>query len=63
MPAKRSSTAGAARCWRTRSRNVCSRAGKAPTNFARTLPSPQSDLARELLADPSDFEFLGAAAE
>jgi len=39
------------------------RAGKAPTNFARTLPSPQSDLARELLKDPYDFEFLSAAAD
>jgi predicted nuclease of restriction endonuclease-like (RecB) superfamily len=39
------------------------RAGKAPTNFAQTLPSPQSDLARELLKDPYDFEFLAAAAD
>jgi predicted nuclease of restriction endonuclease-like (RecB) superfamily len=39
------------------------RTGKAPTNFARTLPSPQSDLARELLKDPYDFEFLVAAAD
>jgi predicted nuclease of restriction endonuclease-like (RecB) superfamily len=38
------------------------RAGKAPTNFGRTLASPQSDLARELLKDPYDFEFLTAAA-
>lgn len=28
------------------------RLGKAPTNFARTLPPVQSDLARELLKDP-----------
>ena len=34
------------------------RTGKAPSNFARTLPSPQSDLARELLRDPYDFDFL-----
>jgi predicted nuclease of restriction endonuclease-like (RecB) superfamily len=39
------------------------RAGKAPTNFARTLPSPQSDLAREILKDPYNFEFLAAAAD
>ncbi len=39
------------------------RAGKAPTNFGRTLPSPQSDLARELLKDPYDFEFLAMGAE
>jgi predicted nuclease of restriction endonuclease-like (RecB) superfamily len=34
------------------------RMGKAPTNFSRTLPRPQSDLARELLKDPYDFDFL-----
>lgn len=39
------------------------RAGKAPTNFERTLPSPQSDLARELLKDPDDFDFLAVAAD
>lgn len=39
------------------------RAGNASTNFGRTLPSPQSDLARELLKDPYDFEFLAAAAD
>lgn len=32
------------------------REGKAPSNFALTLPSPQSDLARELLTDPYIFE-------
>lgn len=42
---------------------VIDRVGKAPTNFAQTLPSPQSDLARELLKDPYDFEFLAAAAD
>jgi predicted nuclease of restriction endonuclease-like (RecB) superfamily len=39
------------------------RAGKAPTNFGQTLPSPHSDLARELLKDPYDFEFLVAGAD
>lgn len=39
------------------------RVGKAPTNFAQTLPSPQSDLTRELLKDPYDFEFLAALAD
>lgn len=39
------------------------RAGKAPTNFGRTLPTPQSDLARELLKDPYDFEFLATGAD
>ena len=28
------------------------RQGKAQTNFERTLPAPQSDLARETLKDP-----------
>src|SRR5207249_1030221 len=32
------------------------RIGKAPTNFALTLPSPQSDLAKELLKDPYVFK-------
>jgi predicted nuclease of restriction endonuclease-like (RecB) superfamily len=34
------------------------RQGKAITNFARTLPEPQSDLAREVLKDPYHFDFL-----
>jgi predicted nuclease of restriction endonuclease-like (RecB) superfamily len=34
------------------------RQGKAQTNFERTLPRPQSDLARETLKDPYKFEFL-----
>jgi predicted nuclease of restriction endonuclease-like (RecB) superfamily len=34
------------------------RQGKALTNFATTLPSPQSDLAHELLKDPYNFDFL-----
>ena len=38
------------------------RAGKAATNFQRTLPSPQSELARELLKDPYNFDFLAGAA-
>jgi predicted nuclease of restriction endonuclease-like (RecB) superfamily len=32
------------------------RQGKAPSNFALTLPSPQSGLARELLKDPYIFK-------
>lgn len=31
------------------------------TNFTRTLPAPQSDLARELVKDPYNFEFLAIA--
>jgi predicted nuclease of restriction endonuclease-like (RecB) superfamily len=34
------------------------RQGKALTNFDRTLPAPQSDLARSLLKDPYAFDFL-----
>ena len=39
------------------------RQGKAQTNFERTLPKPQSDLARETLKDPYKFEFLTLAEE
>ncbi|MEX2609163.1 MAG: PDDEXK nuclease domain-containing protein [Gemmatimonadota bacterium] len=38
------------------------RQGRAITNFDATLPSPQSDLARELLKDPYNFGFLGLEA-
>lgn len=38
--------------------NLLGRSGEAVTNFDRTLPQPQSDLARELLKDPYCFEFL-----
>jgi predicted nuclease of restriction endonuclease-like (RecB) superfamily len=39
------------------------RQGKATTNFGKSLPSPQSDLAREILKDPYKFEFLSMAEE
>ena len=39
------------------------RSGKADTNFAITLPKPQSDLARESLKDPYRFDFLGLTEE
>jgi predicted nuclease of restriction endonuclease-like (RecB) superfamily len=39
------------------------RQGKAQTNFERTLPRTQSDLARETLKDPYKFEFLSLADE
>jgi len=35
------------------------RQGAAVTNFAATLPKPQSDLARESIKDPYRFDFLG----
>jgi predicted nuclease of restriction endonuclease-like (RecB) superfamily len=34
------------------------RQGKAVTNFERTLPAPQSELAGQLLKDPYSFDFL-----
>lgn len=37
------------------------RQGKALTNFTATLPAPQSDLARDLLKDPYNFDFLTLA--
>lgn len=39
------------------------RQGKALTNFDRTLPAPQSDLAQQLLKDPYDFDFLALGSE
>jgi len=34
------------------------RQGRAQTNFTRTLPATQSDLARQVLKDPYNFDFL-----
>jgi predicted nuclease of restriction endonuclease-like (RecB) superfamily len=39
------------------------RQGKAITNFSATLPSPQSDLAQQLLKDPYNFDFLTLTKE
>lgn len=39
------------------------RQAKAVTNFDRTLPAPQSDLANQLLKDPYIFGFLGLEDE
>lgn len=36
-----------------------SREGRATTNFERTLPPAQSELAISLLKDPYNFDFLG----
>ncbi len=35
------------------------RLGQAQNNFERTLPAPQSELARDLVKDPYAFDFLG----
>jgi predicted nuclease of restriction endonuclease-like (RecB) superfamily len=39
------------------------RLGSAQTNFAHTLPAPQSDLAQNLLKDPYNFDFLTLGRE
>lgn len=39
--------------------DLFARQGKALTNFERTLPTPQSDLAQALIKDPYSFDFLG----
>jgi predicted nuclease of restriction endonuclease-like (RecB) superfamily len=43
--------------------NLYMRSGGAATNFERTLPKPQSDLAQELLKNPYCFEFLTIAED
>ncbi len=43
--------------------NLYQRQGGATTNFERTLPAPQSDLARQLLKDPYNFDFLTLGQE
>jgi predicted nuclease of restriction endonuclease-like (RecB) superfamily len=42
---------------------VYRRQGKALTNFTRTLPAPQSELAQQVVKDPYNFEFLTLAEE
>jgi predicted nuclease of restriction endonuclease-like (RecB) superfamily len=39
------------------------RSGQAITNFDKTLPTPDSDLARQILKDPYNFDFLTLAAD
>ncbi|MFJ2756464.1 YhcG family protein [Nocardioides sp. NPDC087217] len=39
------------------------RSGQAVTNFERTLPPETSDLAREIVKDPYNFQFLGIGDE
>jgi predicted nuclease of restriction endonuclease-like (RecB) superfamily len=43
--------------------HLLARSGTAVTNFAASLPKPQSDLARESLKDPYRFDFLGLTDE
>jgi predicted nuclease of restriction endonuclease-like (RecB) superfamily len=39
------------------------RQGGALTNFSRTLPAPQSELAQEIIKDPYSFDFLSLAPD
>lgn len=39
------------------------RQGQAQTNFARTLPAPQSELTQQILKDPYNFDFLDLGEE
>lgn len=43
--------------------SLYARQGQAQTNFDRTLPPPQSDLAQQLLKDPYNFDFLSLGTE
>jgi predicted nuclease of restriction endonuclease-like (RecB) superfamily len=43
--------------------NLRQRLGSAQSNFERTLPAPQSELAQQLLKDPYTFDFLGLGEE
>jgi len=43
--------------------NLFQRQGKALTNFSRTLPEPQSELAQQLIKDPYNFDFLTLGGE
>ncbi len=38
--------------------NLYQKQGKAPNNFQKTLPSPQSDLAEQVLKDPYNLDFI-----
>lgn len=38
--------------------NLCHRQGKAVTNFSKTLPAPDSDMAKQSFKDPYLFDFL-----
>jgi predicted nuclease of restriction endonuclease-like (RecB) superfamily len=43
--------------------DLYNRQGKAVTNFTKTLPAAQSDLAQNILKDPYNFDFLTLDAE
>jgi predicted nuclease of restriction endonuclease-like (RecB) superfamily len=43
--------------------DLYARQGSALTNFSRTLPAEQSELAQQIIKDPYSFEFLSLGAE
>ena len=43
--------------------DLYNRQGKASTNFSLTLPAKDSDLAREMLKDPYNFDFITVGSE
>jgi predicted nuclease of restriction endonuclease-like (RecB) superfamily len=43
--------------------NFYHRQGRALSNFDRTLPAPQSELAQQILKDPYHFDFLTLGLE
>jgi len=43
--------------------NLFHRKGKAITNFDKTLPAPQSELAQQVIKDPYNFDFLSLGSE
>jgi predicted nuclease of restriction endonuclease-like (RecB) superfamily len=43
--------------------NLFARQGRALTNFSRTLPAEQSELAQQILKDPYTFDFLALGPE
>src|SRR5207249_7523104 len=43
--------------------NLLGRQGRALTNFQRTLPVPQSELAQQIIKDPYNFDFLSLGRE
>jgi predicted nuclease of restriction endonuclease-like (RecB) superfamily len=43
--------------------NLFHRREKAITNFAKTLPAPQSELAQQIIKDPHNFDFLSLGSE
>ena len=63
MPARPSRTAGAGTFWSIDRERPLRAARQGDHQLRASLPLPQSDLARELLKDPYDFEFLATARE